>query len=177
VWGRPGDVYRFYEINPQVIDFARSEFSFMNESQARVETVLGDGRLSLGREAPQAFDVLAVDAFSGDAVPVHLITAEAMDVYLRHLDEHGIIAFNVTNKFLWLPPVVEEIARAKGLYTVLIHDDAEGTDLHRTDWMLVARNPGVLAKQGIREAVTAVAPIPGLRAWTDNFNNLFQILK
>ena len=177
VYGRPGDVYRFYEINPQVIDFARSEFSFMGESQARIETVLGDARLSLEREAPQAFDVLAVDAFSGDSVPVHLITAEAMDVYLRHLDDNGIIAFHVTNRFLWLPPVVEEIARAKGLHAVLIHDDAEGTDLRRTDWMLVARNPAVLAQQGIRQAVTAVAPIPGLRAWTDDFNNLFQILK
>ncbi len=141
VYGRPGDVYRFYEINPQVIELARSEFSFLGESKARIETVLGDARLSLEREAPQAFDVLAVDAFSGDSVPVHLITAEAMDVYLRHLDENGIIAFHVTNRFLWLPPVVEEIARAKGLHAVLIHDDAEGTDLRRTDWMLVARNP------------------------------------
>ena len=177
VYGRPGDVYRFYEINPQVIDLARSEFSFLGESKARIETVLGDARLSLEREAPQAFDVLAVDAFSGDSVPVHLITAEAMDVYLRHLDENGIIAFHVTNRFLWLPPVVEEIARAKGLHAVLIHDDAEGSDLLRTDWMLVARNPRVLAQQGIRQAVTAVAPIPGLRVWTDDFNNLFQILK
>jgi hypothetical protein len=177
MYGRPGDVYRFYEINPQVIDFAQSEFSFMRESKARIETMLGDARLSLEREAPQAFDVLAVDAFSGDSVPVHLITAEAMDVYLRHLDENGIIAFHVTNRFLWLPPVVEEIARAKGLHAVLIHDDAEGTDLRRTDWMLVARNPEVLAQQGIRQAATAVAPIPGLPAWTDDFNNLFQVLK
>jgi hypothetical protein len=177
VYGRAGDVYRFYEINPQVIELARSEFSFLGESKARIETVLGDARLSLEREAPQAFDVLAVDAFSGDSVPVHLITAEAMDVYLRHLDENGIIAFHVTNRFLRLPPVVEEIARAKGLHAVLIHDDAEGSDLLRTDWMLVARNPRVLAQQGIRQAVTAVAPIPGLRVWTDDFNNLFQILK
>jgi hypothetical protein len=73
--------------------------------------------------------------------------------------------------------VVEEIARARGLHAVLIHDDAEGTDLRRTDWMLVARNPRVLAQQGIRQAVTAVPPIPGLRVWTDDFNNLFQILK
>lgn len=176
-YGRPGDVYRFYEINPQVIDFARSEFSFMCESKARVETVLGDARLSLEREAPQAFDVLAVDAFSGDAVPVHLMTVEAMDVYLRHLDENGIIAFHVTNRFLWLPPVVEEIAQAKGLHAVLIHDDAEGTDLRRTDWMLVARNRAVLELQGIRQAVKAVTPIPGLRVWTDDFSNLFQVLK
>jgi hypothetical protein len=177
VYGRPGDVYRFYEINPQVIELAQSEFSFMGESQARIETVLGDARLSLEREPPQGFDVLAVDAFSGDSVPVHLITAEAMDLYLRHLDEHGIIAFHVTNRFLWLPPVVDEIARAKGLSTLLIHDDAEGTDLRRTDWMLVARSPGVLEREGIREAATELARVPGLRAWTDDFNNLFDVLK
>jgi hypothetical protein len=177
VYGRPGDRYRFYEINPQVIDFARGEFSFLRESQAGAATVLGDARLSLEREPPQGFDVLAVDAFSGDSVPVHLITAEAMDLYLRHLDRDGIVAFHLTNRFLWLPPVVDEIARAKGLAAVLIHDDAEGTDLRRTDWMLVARSPGVLDRAGIREAVTELTRTPGLRPWTDDFNNLFQVMK
>jgi hypothetical protein len=176
-YGRPGDVYRFYEINPQVIELAQSEFSFMRDSQARIETVLGDARLSLERESPQGFDVLAVDAFSGDSVPVHLITNEAMDLYIRHLDEDGIVAFHLTNRFLWLPPVVEEIARAKGLSAVLIHDDAEDTDLRRTDWMLVARNPRVLEQEGIRQAVTELARVPGLCPWTDDFNNLFQVLK
>ncbi|WP_295584147.1 fused MFS/spermidine synthase [uncultured Lamprocystis sp.] len=177
VYGRPGDTYRFYEINPQVIALAQTEFSFMGDSQAQVETVLGDARLSLEREAPQGFDVLAVDAFSGDSVPVHLITAQAMDLYLRHLDPDGIIAFHLTNRFLWLPPVVAEIARTKGLSTALIHDDPDGRSLRRTDWMLVARNPAVLEQEGIREAATALEPVPGLLAWTDDFNNLFQILK
>ncbi|WP_295448291.1 fused MFS/spermidine synthase [uncultured Thiodictyon sp.] len=177
VYGRPGDVYRFYEINPQVLELARSEFSFMNESKAQIETALGDARLTLEREAPQGFDVLAVDAFSGDSVPVHLITAQAMDLYLRHLNADGIIAFHVTNRFLWLPPVVQEIARTKGLSTALIRDDPDGPGLRRTDWILVARNPQVLERTGIRAAATPVAPIPGLTAWTDDFNNLFQILK
>jgi hypothetical protein len=121
---------------------------------------------------------LAVDAFSGDSVPVHLITAQAMDLYLRHLSENGIIAFHLTNRFLWMPPVVEAIAREKGLATALIHDDPDGPGLRRTYWMLMARNPAVLAQDGIREAATPVDPqIPGLVAWTDDFNNLFQILK
>jgi hypothetical protein len=102
---------------------------------------------------------------------------EAMDIYLRHLDENGIIAFHLTNRFLWLPPVVDEIARAKGLVAVLIHDDAEGTDLRRTDWMLVARHPHVLEQDGIRQAATGLARVPGLRPWTDDFNNLFDVLK
>jgi hypothetical protein len=177
VYGRPGDLYRFYEINPQVLDLARSEFSFMNESQAQIETALGDARLRLEREAPQEFDVLAVDAFSGDSIPVHLITVEAMDLYLRHLAADGIIAFHLTNRFLWLPPVVAEIARDQGLHTALIRDDPDGPGQRRTDWMLVSRNPQVLEQDGIRLAAAPVPSIPGLRAWTDDFNNLFQVLK
>jgi hypothetical protein len=121
--------------------------------------------------------VLGVDAFSGDAVPAHLLTTQAMDLYLRHLAPDGIIAFHLTNRFLWMPPVVQEIARARGLATALVRDDPQEPTYRSTDWMLVARNPQVLERAGIREAATPVAPIPGLSAWTDDFNNLFQILK
>lgn len=160
-----------------MLDLARSEFNFIDESRARIENALGDARLSLEREPPQGFDVLAVDAFSGDSIPVHLITAEAVDLYLHHLKPDGIIAFHLTNRFLWLPPVVQEIARARGLATALIRDDPQGPAQRRTDWMLLARNPAVLEHAGIRAAATPVAPIPGLAAWTDDFNNLFQVLK
>ena len=177
-YGQPGDVYRFYEINPQVIALAQSEFSFMADSRARIDTVVGDARLALERELPQEFDVLAVDAFSGDSVPVHLITAEAMDVYLKHMKPDGIIAFHVTNRFLSLAPVVEKIASRKGLQVVLIHDEAEGNDaLRRTDWVLVARNPQVLQQDAIRTASTPIKPIAGLGVWTDDFNNLAEVLK
>ena len=100
IYGRTGDVYRFYEINPQVFELADTEFSFLADSPARIERVLGDARLALEREAPQAFDVLAVDAFSGDSVPIHLITAEAMDVYWRHMEPGGVVVFNVTNRYI-----------------------------------------------------------------------------
>jgi hypothetical protein len=115
-YGRAGDVYRVYEINPDVFDFADDEFTFLKDSQARIERVLGDARLALEREPPQRFDVLAVDAFSGDSVPIHLITAEAMQVYLRHTLPDGVIAFHVTNRFLAMAPVVEKIALAQGLH-------------------------------------------------------------
>lgn len=177
VYGQPGDVYRMYEINPKVIELARGEFSFLADSQARIETVLGDARLSMEREPPQEFDVLAVDAFSGDSVPVHLITAEAMDVYLKHMKPDGIVAFHLTNRFLWLPPVVENIARAKGLHAVLIHDENDNPLLRNTDWVLVARNPAVLGQEMIRSRATPIRGIPGLGVWTDDFNNLFDILK
>lgn len=177
VYGRPGDVYRFYEINPQVIELARSEFTFMRDSRARIEMVLGDARLSLEKEAPHGFDVLAVDAFSGDSIPVHLITREAMAVYLRHMNPQGIIAFHITNRFLWLAPMVKQIATDHGLHAVLIHDEAENSDLRITDWVLVARDSQVLQQEAIRKAAAPIDPTPGLATWTDDFNNLFAVLK
>ncbi len=176
-YGRVGDDYRVYEINPQVFDLADTEFSFLADSAARIERVLGDARLALEREAPQGFDVLAVDAFSGDSVPIHLITCEAMDVYLRHMRPSGVVAFHVTNRFLALAPVVEKIAQAKGLRALLVHDEPSEDGLRNTDWVLVARDPAALDASGIAGAGSAIAPIPGLRAWTDDFNNLFGVLK
>jgi spermidine synthase len=176
-YGRPGDVYRVYEINPQVFDLADREFSFLRDSAASIERVLGDARLALEREAPQRFDVLAVDAFSGDSVPIHLITTQAMAAYERHLAAGGLIAFHVTNRFLNLPPVVQQTAQARGLQAVLIHDEAEDSDLRRTDWVLVAREPATLDRPGLRDAGMAFPVVTGLRPWTDDFNNLFSVLK
>lgn len=176
-YGRAGDVHRFYEINPQVLDVAKTEFTFLSDTPARVEHVLGDARLMLEREAPQAYDVLAVDAFSGDSVPVHLITREALQVYLRHIREDGIVAFHVTNKHLMLPPVVQRLASDAGLLAVLVHDPATGTDLRRTDWVLVARRADVLKRTEILEAVVPFPSLPGLGVWTDDTNNLFDVLR
>ena len=176
-YGRPGDNYRFYEINPAVIEVAQSEFSFMKDSKATIDTVLGDARLALEREPDQGFHVLAVDAFSGDSVPVHLLTIEAMKIYLRHMHPDGIIAFHLTNRFLWLPPVVAQLASELGLASALVHDDAEDSDLRRTDWMLVARNPAVLKTERMVKAVTPLPPAKQASTWTDDFNNLFQVLK
>ena len=176
-YGRTGDVYRVYEINPQVFSFADSEFSFLKDSAAQIERVLGDARLALEREPPQRFDVLAVDAFSGDSVPIHLITREAMQVYLRHMRPDGVVAFHVTNRFLALAPVVEKIALAQGLHVAFVHDEAEDSDLRRTDWVLVSPSAQRLQVPLIQTATSAIQPIPGLRLWTDDFNNLFGVLK
>ncbi|MBT2336283.1 fused MFS/spermidine synthase [Variovorax paradoxus] len=177
-YGRSGDVYRIYEINPQVFELADSEFTFLRDSPARIERVLGDARLALEREPPQDFDLLAVDAFSGDAVPVHLLTAQAMDVYLRHMKPGGVVAFHVTNRFLELAPVVARIAEVKGLHAVLVSDDAEASKwLNPTDWVLVARDPDVLAREPLRAAALPIVPPAGARPWTDDFNNLLGVLK
>lgn len=177
-YGRPGDVYRFYEINPQVVELAHKEFSFLGKSGARVETVLGDARLVMEREAPQAYDLLAIDAFSSDSIPVHLITREAMAVYLRHVKPDGVLAFHVTNRFLQLAPVVERIAEEYGLHTVLVVDDVDdSSSLAKTDWVLVSRDAERLAHREIATAATEISRIPSLQVWTDDFNNLYQILK
>jgi hypothetical protein len=176
-YARPGDVVRVYEINPEVFTLADQEFSFLADSPARIERVAGDARLALEREPSQQFDVLAVDAFSGDSVPAHLLTIQAMDLYMRHLREGGIVAFHVTNRFLDLPPVVERIASERGLAAVWVHDPAEDSHLRATDWVLVARDAAALQRSGIAGATRPFQPNPGLRAWTDDFNNLFSVLK
>jgi len=177
VFGRPGDIYRFYEINPQVVDVANREFTFLGDSGAKIEHVLGDARLALEREPPQNYDLLVIDAFSSDSIPIHLITREALAVYLRHLKPGGVIAFHVTNRFLHLAPVVKRIAVEHDLQVALIADDAEDSDLARTDWVLVTREKALIERPEIAKFTSEIENIPGLRVWTDDFNNLFRIFK
>ena len=177
-YGRAGDTVRFYEINPQVIEIARRDFKYISDSKGQVDTVLGDARLVMERETPQQYDVLAIDAFSSDAIPVHLITREAMAVYLKHIKpDTGVVAFHVTNRFLKLAPVVKQIADTQGLHVALVSDDEGAGDASRTDWVLVTRNKKLLEHKPIKDATSEIKEIPGLRLWTDDFNNLVQILK
>jgi SAM-dependent methyltransferase len=181
-YARRGDVFRFYEIDPQVAAVAVTEFTFLNDSPARMEIVLGDGRLSLEREPDQLFDLLAVDAFSGDSIPMHLVTREAMATYLRHLKPDGVIVFQATNRFVDISPVVERLAAVFGLTAVLVSDlpgNSEGTDywLSSTDQIIVTRNLQLLAAEPIRSASEPLPSRPDFRVWTDDFYNLFRILK
>jgi spermidine synthase len=180
-YGRKGDTYRFYDINPRVIDVASREFTYLVDSDATIELDLGDARLSLEHEPPQHFDVLAVDAFSSDAIPVHLITAEALALYLRHVKPDGIVAFHVSNRFLELVPVVARLARENGAHAVAVYEGpGEDEDDSRTqsDWVLVSRDAGALRGREF-EAVGAqpAADRESLRTWTDDYSNLIQILK
>lgn len=177
VYGRKGDVFRFYDINPMVIELARSQFTYLDESAAKIDMVLGDARLAMEREAPQNYDVIAVDAFSSDAIPVHLITLEAMDAYLRHLKPRGIVAFHVTNRYLDLKPVVKLLAEARGLRAINVEDDGEGRHGASTDWVLVSRDASVFKSAAFEGVVDEIASKPGLPVWTDDFSNLFQVLK
>jgi SAM-dependent methyltransferase len=179
-YGRPGDVYRFYDIDANVIDIARSDFTFLGDSGAKVEIALGDARLTLEREPPEGFDILAVDAFSSDAIPVHLITREALATYLRHMKPDGIVAFHVSNRFLNLIPVVARIAKELDLQATLVSDDPDEEDdrRSRSDWVLVSRDANALDAP----AIVAVGGEPAedrpeWRTWTDDYSNLIQILK
>ncbi|HEX4944220.1 MAG TPA: fused MFS/spermidine synthase, partial [Usitatibacteraceae bacterium] len=173
-YGDADDTYRFYEINPAVPRIAREQFTFLGDSPARIEIVLGDARLSLEREPVQGFDVLAVDAFSGDSIPVHLITLEAVGAFLRHMKPTGVIAFHVSNRFLDLKPVLLAIAERHGLEYAFVHEtgDDGGTT---SDWVLLTRNKPLILRPEIVSATEPVAPQPDWRLWTDAYNNLLQV--
>ena len=177
VYGREGDVMRFYDINPDVIEVAQSHFSFLKRSRAHIDLVLGDARLAMEREAPQAYDLIVVDAFSSDSIPVHLATTQAMDVYLRHLKPGGIVAFHISNKFLKLAPVLRRIAEDKGLHNMLVVEPMDGRDSYSSEWFLITRDAGLREHPAIAPQLAPVEEIKGLRIWTDDFNNLLQILK
>jgi len=176
-YGEQGDRFRFYDIDPAVISIAQTEFGYLRHSHATIETVLGDARLNLEREAPNEFDILVIDAFSGDSIPVHLITREAVALYRKHMKPDGVIAFHVSNRYLALAPVVEKLAEDAGMHAMLITDDQPAKPLLNTDWVLVAASREALMKPTLLKVAKKPAIIEGLQAWTDDSNNLFKILK
>jgi hypothetical protein len=177
-YGNAGDVIRFYEINPPVERLARHWFTFLHDSGAQTDVVLGDARLSLASEPPQRFNVIVVDAFSGDAIPVHLLTREALALYRRHLQPNGVIVFHVSNQYIDLEPVIAGIAGDAGLRAFSVHTHAdEQTGLYYADWILVTANQAFLDQP---EIVNNGFPTPlkaGVRVWTDNYSSVFPLLK
>jgi SAM-dependent methyltransferase len=177
-YGRARDDYEFYEINPLVVRVAQQEFRFLLDSKARVAFELGDARLTLERQPPQQFDALAVDAFSSDSIPVHLLTIEAFELYFRHLRPDGILAVHISNRYLNLDSVVAATAQKLSKDAVLIDspgDSANGTFLAR--WVLLA-NRDVLP--GFPEIAKAKRPLTATgreKLWTDSYSSLFTVLK
>ena len=176
-YGRWGDTYRFYDINPLVIDVAQHQFTFLKDSQATVDIVPGDARLSLEREPKQNFDVLAVDAFSGDSIPVHLLTLEAFELYFKHLRPGGVLAVHVSNRYLDLVPVVRGAASRLGKKLVVIEnapdDDREVFD---STWVLVSDHELPYQEALFRAGEVTVAR--GRQVlWTDDYSSLWSLLK
>jgi SAM-dependent methyltransferase len=182
-WMKPGDRLVFYEISPRVVDIARREFTYLNDTSAKTEVVLGDGRLSLEREPPRGYDVLGIDAFSGDSIPMHLVTREAMAIYVKHLKPDGVIVFQATNRFIDLLPVVKRLAAEFGLEAMNVADEPEtgeeGADYwySSTDQIIVTRNRKLLEWPRIAEAAEEIDDQPGLPVFTDAHHNLLRILK
>ncbi len=179
-YGDTDDVYRFYDINPEVIRIARSKFTYLADSEAKIETVLGDARLQLERELAtgenQQFDVLAVDAFSSDSIPMHLITDEAVKLYVKHMKPTGLIAFHTSNRFLELKPILLRLAENNGLEFAYLHQEDSGNSTV-SDWVLLTKNKAFLRKPGIEAITKPVLPEPKWQMWTDDYHNLLQVLK
>jgi hypothetical protein len=183
--GRPGDTYRFYEINPDVVKYSmgpQAYFTFINDSAAHVELVLGDARISLEQEAAkgelQRFDVLVLDAFSSDAIPVHLLTREAFHIYARHLSgPHSVIAVHITNKVLDLGPVLAGIAQENGFASLRTFPNWLNGLSSKSDWVLLSQDPNALSSDALRQISI---PFPGnakATLWTDECSNLLHVLR
>jgi hypothetical protein len=181
-WMKPADTLTFYEISPRVVDIARREFTFLADTPAKTQLVMGDGRLSLEREPPRGYDVLGIDAFSGDSIPMHLVTREAMALYVKHIKPDGVIVFQATNRYIDLLPVVKRLAAEFGLEAVNIADSPDAEDgpqywYSSTDQVIVTRNRRLLEWARIAEAAEEIEDRPGLPVFTDAHHNLLRILK
>ncbi len=185
-YGRTGDTMIFYEISPKVIEIERREFTFLRDSPASNEVILGDGRLSLEKElksrGSRGYDVLGIDAFSGDSVPMHLVTREAMALYVRHLAPDGVIVFQATNRYIELAPVIKRLAAEQGMEARLVSDwpdsqEGVGYWMSATDQVLVTRDGKLLQHPRILEASERIEERFDLPTFTDARHNLFRILK
>jgi hypothetical protein len=181
-YGEKGDTFRFYEINPQVIDLAKSQFTYLSDSKANISLALGDARLVMEKEAPQAFELIVVDAFSGDAIPLHLLTREALAIYRKHLTPNGALLFHISNRFVDLQPALARLALEENLRARIVRDSPEGSEdddfpLLDSDWVLMSANESWFGTKEIEDRSDPLkAPMRG-PAWTDDFNNILSSIR
>jgi predicted O-methyltransferase YrrM len=175
-YGRAGDVYRLYEIDPLVIELAQEKFTYLSDTEAKLEIVLGDGRLQLEREPSQQFDVLVMDAFSGDSVPVHLLTLEAFAIYFKHLKTDGVLAMNVTNAFLDLVPVLKRAADHHGKNIRLLEHPGDQDLAFASRWVVITDSQDFFDQTSLQSMREVVAP-PDFAAWRDDYSSLLAVLK
>lgn len=177
-YGRAGDHYTFYEINPLDIRLAHTEFTFLRDSPAAIRIIQGDGRLSLEHQRPQGYDVLVVDAFTGDSIPVHLLTLQAFRLYFRQLQPDGVLAVHISNRYLNLEPVVEAAAARLNKEAVEIENpDDHAHGIFESSWVLVGSHKGFLGQSAVEAAGKILSPSKRDILWTDNYSSLFTLLK
>lgn len=180
-YGKEGDVFRFYEINPLVINVAKNYFSYTKDSKAKIDIVLDDARLALEKEVIKAheekYDIIAIDAFSDEAIPVHLLTKEAVDTYLKRLNEQGVLAIHISNAYIDLVPVVIEIAKHYKLNYIFINSKSDSLS-DESQWLLLSHNQQFLENDFFNSVKKKInSSSKKINLWTDDYSNLFQILK
>jgi SAM-dependent methyltransferase len=174
-YSRPFDTYHYYEINPIVVGIAHKYLYYLDDTKAKIDVALGDARLTLEREQPQNFDILAVDAFSSDSIPVHLLTNEAFQLYWKHMKPDGILAIHISNRYLDLGPVVAQEAKALNKTAmIIVSDEDESADTFTSDWVLVTTRQSAI--EHLTQFSSTIEKKPKLRMWTDDYSNLWQIL-
>jgi hypothetical protein len=177
-YGRAGDSLAFYEINPLVVEIAKHQFTFLADCPAHTEIFLGDARLVLASQPAQHFDLLVVDAFSGDSIPVHLLTEQAFAVYLHHLQPTGVLAVHISNRYLDLAPVVARAAQQAGKpYRQADNDDDDGQEIYGASYMLISSRPQFFKDPLFRGHFVPVLLRNHFRIWTDEYSNLYRLLK
>jgi hypothetical protein len=177
-YGRSGDRIRFYEINPAVAPIAQNLFTYLRDSAASVDIVEGDARTSLAKEPPQEFDVLVIDAFTGDAIPLHLLTTEAVALYKRHLAPGGILAFHISNQHVDLEPEIYQLAKASGMkamrFSSVVNDTRGEFD---AQWMLVTDNAGFFSIPEVAYVALQPDESSSVHLWTDDYSSLLSFLR
>ncbi len=191
-YGMTGDTYQFFEIDTDIIDIARNHFTYLENSGAEIKITLGDARVSLERASPHEFDVLVLDAFSGDAIPLHLLTSEAFDQYLRHVKPDGAIVVHTSNRYLDLVPVVQRAAHAKKLHMILIEDKPHDYEddgaydffeepdpaAYSSDWIILTRDDDLASEDYLTERASDLSKREQSRIlWTDHYSNLLEVLQ
>ena len=178
----PGDRFRFYEINQQVLDLAKSHFTYLEDCRGEVDVILGDGRISLERELSEGrgnnFDILIIDAFSSDSIPMHLLTKEAFDLYLKHLKKEGVLLVNITNRHVDLSDPLRIFAQEERWAALRLTSPSDGGVADSADWIMITRNLSL--SQELLKAKRLFQwerTVPKKLFWTDDFSNLFEVLK
>ncbi len=179
-YGESGGLIRFYELNPQVIDLAQEHFTYLSDSKAKIELAPGDARLVLETEHDQNFDILAVDAFSGDAIPIHLLTREALAIYRRHMRAGGALLFHISNKFVDLEPALARLAQEAGVYARVVSDTPDDPDgaspLSDSDWVIFSEDAKLFDAADLKDADPLEEPQKS-PAWTDDFNTILSAIR
>lgn len=181
-YGEKGDYVRFYEINPEVLRLSDKYFTYRQDTPAEVDVVLGDARINMEQELaagnPQQFDVLAVDAFSSDSIPMHLLTRECVELYRKHLKPDGLLCIHISNRLLDLSGVVDGIAKAVGCECVFIASDNDSDlGVNISTWGIITTNEDFLNDPEVQEAIVPELPTRPPLVWTDDYGSLWQVLE